>query len=61
MIGGAGGAYGALFSNFEVYYNLLIKTIKQFPYIDGIGFDIEEEVDIKNVIMMIERLNKILQ
>lgn len=58
MIGGAGGAYGALFSNFEVYYNLLIKTIKQFPYIDGIDLDIEEDVDIKNVIMMIERLKQ---
>ena len=46
MIGGAGGAYGALFSNFEVYYKLLQDTIKQFPYIDGVDLDIEEEVDM---------------
>ena len=56
MMGGAGGAYTSLFSNYEVYYNLLYKFIKKYKIISGIDLDIEERVDIKDVEMLITRL-----
>ena len=55
MMGGAGGAYGALFKNFSVYYPLLINLIKQ-KNIQGIDIDIEEMVDINHVKMLINNL-----
>jgi len=58
MVGGAGSAYTKLFSNFEVYYDLLYQTITAHSVIDGIDLDIEELVDIKNVKMLINRINK---
>ena len=30
MVGGAGGAYGALFSNFDLYYPLLFKLLRKY-------------------------------
>jgi hypothetical protein len=54
MIGGAGGAYDVLFSNYDVYKKLLFDTITEhIDIISGIDLDIEEFVDIKNVIMFI--------
>ena len=53
MVGGAGGAYEALFKNFSVYYPLLINLIKQ-KNIQGIDIDIEEMVDINHVKMLIK-------
>lgn len=58
MIGGAGGAYNTLFYNFDVYYKLLIDLIKNKSVIDGVDLDIEEEVDIKDVIRLIEKIKK---
>ena len=49
MIGGAGGGYAAFFSNFDVYYELLVKLLHSKRIISGIDLDIEEPVDIKNV------------
>ena len=49
MMGGAGLAYQKLFQNFEIYYPLLIKTIKDRPWITGIDLDIEELVKIEDV------------
>ena len=57
MIGGAGGAYGYLFSNFDIYYKLLYDVIKKYP-IDGIDLDIEEFVNLKDVKMLIRRIKK---
>ena len=57
MMGGAGGAYQTLFSDFKVYYPLLVKMIKDRPWIKGIDIDIEEEVDIKNVKHLIDQLD----
>ena len=58
MIGGAGGAYGALFSNFEIYYKLLFDLITQYKdIIKGVDLDIEEYVDIIKVRMLIDRLS----
>ena len=49
MVGGAGSAYNVLFSDFETYYPLLVKTIKQHPEIDGIDLDGEEYVSLDNI------------
>ena len=57
MIGGAGGAYGYLFSNFSTYYKLLYDTIRYYP-IDGIDLDIEEYVKLEDVQMLIRRVKK---
>ena len=56
MLGGAGGAYSTLFSDFDVYYGLLTKTIKEHPEIKGIDLDIEEDVSLDNVKMLIKKL-----
>ena len=57
MIGGAGGAFRTLFSNFDVYYKLLQQTIKNYSFIGGVELDIEEEVlmsDVKSLIRQIK-------
>lgn len=56
MIGGAGGGYACLFSDFEVYYRLLCEFIKQRPFINGIDLDIEESCDINNIKKLINRI-----
>ena len=59
MVGGAGGAYEQLFSNFEKYYKWLFDLIQTKKYIiKGIDLDIEEVVDINMVIKLIKRLKK---
>ena len=37
MLGGAGGAYETLFSNYTVYYNLLKDIIQKYDFIKGIA------------------------
>ena len=57
MVGGAGSAYGTLFSDFTTYYGKLKELIiEKKDIIDGIDLDIEEEVDINNIKMLINRL-----
>jgi len=57
MIGGAGGGFSTLFSDFETYYNLLKTLInKKKNIIDGIDLDVEEQVDYKNIKRLISRL-----
>jgi hypothetical protein len=58
MVGGAGGGYVSLFSNYVVYYNLLYGLIKSKPFIKGVDLDIEETVDINNVKKLINDLVK---
>ena len=58
MIGGAGGGYSSLFSNFDIYYDLLYRLIKDKPSIKGIDLDIEETVKIENVQMLINKIVK---
>ena len=58
MIGGAGGGYSSLFSNFDIYYDLLYRLIKDKPFIKGIDLDIEETVKIENVQMLINKIVK---
>ena len=58
MMGGAGGAYEDLFSNYNIYYPMLVSTIKKRPWITGIDLDIEEQVSIDNVKELIRDLNR---
>jgi hypothetical protein len=56
MVGGAGGAYKALFADFEVNYKLLHDLLREKTWIQGIDLDIEEPVKISDVKMLINRL-----
>ena len=56
MMGGAGLAYGELFSDFETYYPLLKQLITEKSWIKGIDLDIEESVTLDNVKMLMNRL-----
>jgi len=58
MMGGAGGAYQELFSDFETYYGLLVEMIHKRPWIKGIDLDIEESVSLSNIKMLITRIVK---
>lgn len=58
MIGGAGGAFTDLFSDFEFYYNLLYNLLKNKKIIKGIDLDIEENVNLDNIKMLINRITK---
>ena len=58
MVGGAGLAYGNLFSDFNTYYPMLQKLITGKPWIKGIDLDIEESVSLQNVQMLINQIVK---
>ena len=45
MLGGAGGAYTVLFSDFDVYYALLHNFLRAYPWLCGVDLDVEEELD----------------
>ena len=57
MVGGAGGAFQDLFSNYDAYYPLLKELIlDKRNIIDGIDLDIEEIVDLNNVEHLIKTI-----
>lgn len=56
MIGGAGGAFTDLFSNYSDYYQLLKGVISQYPVIAGCDLDIEEGVDLDNIVKLVNDL-----
>jgi len=59
MIGGAGGAFQNLFSNFDTYYSLLKELLlEKKNLIDGIDLDIEETVNIDNVESLILQIKR---
>ena len=58
MVGGAGGAYEVLFSNFDLYYPMLKQLIETKPFIKGVDLDIEEGVSLTNVKKLINQLTK---
>ena len=58
MMGGAGFAYKELFSDFNTYYPLLKRLIIEKSWIKGIDLDVEEDTDMKNIQMLIDRLVK---
>ena len=57
MLGGAGGAYDVLFSNYNIFYKMLSDFIKSKPFISGIDLDIEETININFIKCL--RLNNI--
>tara|TARA_Y100000591_G_scaffold298502_1_gene290361 strand:+ start:312 stop:1088 length:777 start_codon:yes stop_codon:yes gene_type:complete len=59
MLGGAGGAYTDLFSNFDVYYKFLKDFIQdKRDVIDGIDLDIEEYVELSKIENLIKLIKK---
>jgi hypothetical protein len=58
MIGGAGCAYGALFSNYNLFYPMLLKLINDKYCIGGVDLDIEEECDMNDVIRLISDISR---
>ena len=58
MIGGAGGAFTTLFSDFTYYYSLLYNLLKEKTLITGIDLDIEEPVKLDDVKMLIRQIKK---
>lgn len=58
MVGGAGGAFGDLFRDFDTYYSMLYDTIKSNPCIEGIDLDVEESTSLDSIKMLIDRLDK---
>ena len=58
MVGGAGGAFNTLFSNFNIYYTLLKNTIKKYDCISGIDLDVEENTKLSYIKMLIKQIKK---
>lgn len=56
MIGGAGGAFNTLFSNFNIYYELLKNIIKKYDCISGIDLDVEETTSLSYIKMLIKQI-----
>ena len=55
MIGGAGGGYRSLFSNYSVYYSLLKRLLTdKKELITGIDLDIEEIVTLNDTLKLIK-------
>ena len=57
MVGGAGGAFTELFSNFDVYYETLHTFLVSKPWIQGINLDVEETVTIENIKKLINKIH----
>ena len=57
MVGGAGGAFTDLFSNYEVYYNLLKQLLTKDNIFDGIDLDVEETTSIDDIKKLINRID----
>ena len=58
MIGGAGGGYSTLFSNFELYYSFLSELLRSKSCITGVDLDIEEECSLDDVKLLIRSLKE---
>jgi len=58
MLCGAGGAYQQFFLDIDKTYPKLVNLLKSKPWIHGIDLDIEEEVDINNIKLLINKINK---
>jgi len=56
MVGGAGGAFTELFSNFDVYYKKLSNFLISKPWIQGINLDVEETVTMENIKKLISKI-----
>lgn len=55
MIGGAGGGYTSLFSDYDTYFNLLVETIKKYEdIITGVDLDVEEFINYNDIVKLIK-------
>lgn len=59
MLGGAGGAYNALYTDYSAFMNLLLHFFKKYPFITGIDLDIEEELH-PDAVVSLERVKQII-
>lgn len=58
MLGGAGGAFEQLFSDFDTYYGLLSSFLSQrSDLIQGINLDVEERTKLTNFEKLVVRLH----
>ena len=57
MLGGAGGVYNELFSNYNQFYSMLKNEIIKRPYISGIDLDVEEPTNILYLQLLISQLD----
>lgn len=60
MIGGAGGAYTDLFSNYAIYYPMLVELLTKGPaasIVTGVDLDIEEPTSLDNIRRLIQDLH----
>ena len=60
MLGGAGGAYTALFYDFNTRYVLLRDFLKRYSIIRGIDLDVEESLD-DNAQIALSKIQKLIQ
>lgn len=58
MIGGAGGGFAAFFSNYDIYYPMLVQFLHNHNCISGVDLDIEETVDIGNIRLLISDIKR---
>tara|TARA_B110000902_G_scaffold62721_1_gene74275 strand:+ start:97 stop:855 length:759 start_codon:yes stop_codon:yes gene_type:complete len=58
MVGGAGGAFTKLFSDYEMYYGLFKEFLVSKPWIRGVNIDVEEEVSIDDIKKLIKDIRK---
>jgi alkaline phosphatase D len=56
MMGGAGGAFTKLFSDYELYYGLFRDLIVSKPWIQGVNLDVEETVSIDDIKKLINNI-----
>ncbi|VVU95255.1 Glycosyl hydrolases family 18 [seawater metagenome] len=54
LLGGAGGAFGDLFNNYNVFYDLLKNFLNKYNYIQGIDLDVEETVKMQDIQKLIK-------
>ena len=57
MIGGAGGAFQKLFSDFGAYYSMLRSTIRKHNCINGVDLDVEEVIQQSSIERLIQQIN----
>ena len=58
MVGGAGGGYSTLFSNFPLFYSFLADLLRNKPFISGVDLDVEEYCSLKNIQLLIRTLKE---
>jgi hypothetical protein len=56
MLGGAGGAYGVLFEEYDACVSVLFDFLRANLWISGIDLDVEENVGLDNVCRLISTL-----